>query len=119
MTIEECYNAFGGNYRDVLQRLIKEERVERFLKRFPEQDMITPIEKSIEEKDYKQAFLDAHTLKGLCATLGMSKLYKSVSDLTECLRPAHDEKPPLGKPENFLKDVKKDYKLTTDMIALL
>ena len=119
MTIEECYNAFGGNYQDVLQRLIKEERVERFIKRFPTQDMITPIEKSIEEKDYKQAFLDAHTLKGLCATLGMSKLYKSVSNLTECLRPAHDEKPTLGNPKDFIKEVKEDYKLTTDMIAIL
>ena len=119
MTIEECYNAFGGNYRDVLQRLIKEERVERFIKAFPTQDMITPIEKSIEVQDYKQAFLDAHTLKGLCATLGISKLYKSVSDLTECLRPAHDEKPPLGNPQDFLNIAKADYKLTVDTISKL
>ena len=119
MTIEECYNAFGGNYRDVLQRLIKEERVERFIKRFPTQDMITPIEESIENKDYKQAFLDAHTLKGLCATLGISKLYKSVSDLTECLRPAHDEKPTLGDPVAYIQAVKEDYKLTVDTIAKL
>lgn len=115
MTLEECYNAFGGNYRDVLNRLIKEERVERFIKAFPTQDMITPIEKEIAAKDYKQAFLDAHTLKGLCATLGISQLYKSVSDLTESLR---DEKL-IPNPLPLLEKVKEDYKLTVDTIHLL
>lgn len=115
MTLEECYNAFGGNYRDVLARLIKEERVERFIKAFPTQDMIGPIEKEIKEKNYKQAFLDAHTLKGLCATLGISKLYKSVSDLTEALRGDEIKENPIP----LLEIVKEDYKLTIDTIAKL
>lgn len=115
MTLEECYNAFGGNYRDVLARLIKEERVERFIKSFPSQDMISPIEKSISEKNYKQAFFDAHTLKGLCATLGLSKLYKSVSELTESMRGEELS----GDPVALLKAAKEDYKLTVDTIAKL
>lgn len=115
MTLEECYNAFGGNYRDVLARLMKEERVERFIKSFPTQDMVTPIEKSIEEGNYKQAFLDSHTLKGVCATLGISRLYKSVSDLTECMRGPELH----GNPIDLLKVVKEDYKLTKDIIAQL
>lgn len=115
MTLEECYNQFGGNYRDVLQRLIKEERVERFIRAFPTEDMITPIEKKIAEKDYSQAFLDAHTLKGLCATLGISRLYKSVSELVESIRNGELHSDPIP----FLEAVKADYKLTVETIAML
>ena len=36
MTLEQCYLAVGGDYADVLARLRKEERVRKFLLRFPE-----------------------------------------------------------------------------------
>lgn len=115
MTLEECYNSFGGNYRDVLSRLLKEERVEKFLKAFPQQDVISPIEKALAAGDYKNAFMHAHSLKGICATLGISRLYKSSSDLTEAMRNGVVVEDPLP----LLEIVKADYKQTVESIALL
>ena len=115
MTLEECYNAFGGNYRDVLSRLLKEERVSKFLKAFPSQDVITPIQNALDAKDYKNAFLAAHSLKGICATLSISRLYKSSSDLTESIRDGIVKEDPLP----LFEKVKKDFKDTCDKIALL
>ena len=31
MTVQQCYEAFGGNYQDVISRLRTDERVARFL----------------------------------------------------------------------------------------
>lgn len=115
MTLEECYNAFGGNYRDVLARLLKEERIEKFLKAFPDQDVISPIESALEAGDYKNAFMHAHSLKGICATLGISKLCKSASDLTEAIRNGEVKEDPIP----LFEIVKSDYKQTIDSISLL
>ena len=115
MTIEECYNTFGGNYTDVLSRLLKEERVEKFLKAFPSQDVIAPIQNALDAKDYKNAFLAAHSLKGICATLSITHLYKSSSDLTESIRGGIVKEDPLP----LFEKVKQDFKDTCDAIALL
>ena len=115
MTLEECYNAFGGNYRDVLNRLLKEERVEKFLKAFPSQDVITPLQTALDAKDYKNAFMQAHSLKGVCATLSISRLYKSSSDLTESIRDGIVKEDPLP----LFEKVKQDFIDTCNAIAQL
>ena len=35
MTVKECYEAIGADYEEVLRRLANEERVARFLLKFP------------------------------------------------------------------------------------
>lgn len=115
MTVEECYNSFGGNYRDVLSRLMKEERVEKYLKLFPSEDVITPLEKSLNDKDYKNAFMQAHSLKGMCATLGISRLFKSSSDLTESIRNGEVKEDPIP----LFNKVKEDYTETVNAIKKL
>ena len=115
MTLEECYNEIGGNYIDVLKRLLKEERVLKFVKTFPSQDVITPIETALNNKDYKNAFMASHSLKGVCATLSFSRLFKSSSDLTECLRGDEITEDPIP----LFKILKENYKETVDAISKL
>lgn len=35
MTVKDCYEAIGADYQEVLRRLANEERVKRFLLKFP------------------------------------------------------------------------------------
>ena len=64
MTIQECYENIGANYDEILGRIGKAERIEKFLKLFLKDDSYPGLCKAMEEKDYKQAFACAHNLKG-------------------------------------------------------
>lgn len=45
-----------------------------FLKRFPDEDRITPIKAAVSEKDFEKLAQSAHKLKGVSANLGMIPL---------------------------------------------
>ena len=46
-------------------------------------DLLT---QSMEEENYAEAFRAAHTIKGVCQNLGLTKLLNSSSELAEALR---------------------------------
>ena len=86
MTLEECYSRIGGDYRDVLRRLDREERVVRFLSRFPEEESYPKLCAALEAENPEEAFRAAHSLKGICMNLGLTPLFHSTDALTEELR---------------------------------
>lgn len=86
MTLRECYESFGGNYNDVLTRLVDDKRVEKFALKFLNDGSYGFLKESLDKKDYNEAFRAAHTLKGVCQNLSFEALYKSVFEVTEALR---------------------------------
>lgn len=86
MDIKQCYNSFGGDYEDAYLRLLSDERIERFLKKFVEIDDFGKMTAALSQKDYQEAFMRAHDLKGTSSNLGFTDLYKSSSTLCEALR---------------------------------
>ena len=58
----------------------------RFLGRFCEDTTFAALEQAIAGGDAQQAFLHAHTLKGLCAQLGVIALLEPLCALCSCLR---------------------------------
>lgn len=91
MDLKECFDAFGGNYNDVMSRLLTEERVRKFLFMFLKDTSFNELEAAMERKDYDSAFRFAHTLKGVCANLGIEKLGETASEITEALRAKDNE----------------------------
>ena len=102
MTLEECYNALGGSYADVLSRLMNDKMITKYLGKFTEDTSYNDIFAALEAKDYETAFRAAHTLKGL--NLGLEKLYKSAYVVTEALRGKTDETTPA-----MLEELKANY----------
>ena len=86
MTIKECYDAFGGNYDEVVSRLRTDERVEKFLLRVADDGSYKLLCESIATGNADEAFRAAHTLKGVCMNLSITRLAESASALTEVLR---------------------------------
>lgn len=86
MLFNEYYKAIGGNYEAVKQHIPIDELIEKFLVDFLTEPSYDTICHALEQKDYKEAFRVVHSLKGLCANLGFTRLEKSASDLTELLR---------------------------------
>lgn len=115
MELKEVYERVQGNYDGVMGRLLTEDRVKKFLIKFLDNDMSLNITNALDANDYETAFREAHTLKGVCANLGLDKLQNSSSDLTESLRN--------GKPDtditSLVEAMKADYKLTVEVLNTL
>lgn len=114
MDIKECYQAFGGDFDNVLERLGSEGFIKRMLLRFPDDKSYQMIVDGIESGDAELAFRGAHTLKGVCANLDFTKLCEYSSELTECLRGRT-----LKGYEEALSDVTRQYQITIDAIKEL
>lgn len=79
MTIQECYEAIGGNYEDVLRRLRSEALIRKFTLKFLEDQSYSLLKQALGDNNYEEAFRGAHTLKGVCQNLSFDRLYE-VSD---------------------------------------
>ena len=116
MTVQECYEAFGGNYQEVISRLRTDERVVRFLQKVVSDGSYKLLCDSIASGNADEAFRAAHTLKGVCMNLSITRFAESATALTEALREKRaitDDLLPL------LEKVKEDYELTINSILQL
>lgn len=86
MELKEFYTRCKGNYDGVMQRLISEERVKKFLRLFLEDDSYTGLLAAIDKKDFQSAFRCVHNLKGVSSNLNLDSLYSVSSELCEYLR---------------------------------
>ena len=116
MTVKECYEVFGGNYEEVLNRLRADDRIMRFLKMALNDGSYQLLIDSIDTNNADEAFRAAHTLKGVCGNLSITKLGESSSALCEYLR----EKRVIDDTVlAMLPKVKEDYELTINSIKQL
>ena len=86
MTVQECYNAIGGDYQDALRRLGADERIKKFLLMFIKDHNFSDLKTALAQDDYEAAFMAAHTIKGIALNLGLTTLAAVDSELTEILR---------------------------------
>ena len=86
MNIKGCYEAFGGDYDDVLARLSKEERVEKYILRFLDDQSFEQLKVALTEGNMELAFRAAHTLKGVAQNLSLTPIFEIDFELTETLR---------------------------------
>lgn len=77
MILENFYAKIGGNYNEVLERLLSEKRITSFVIRFLDDNSFETLCQYLDNKDYDSAFNSAHNLKGLAQNLGFTKLAKS------------------------------------------
>lgn len=87
MTTEEFYKEIGGDYADISSRIPSDIVINQFLLKFPADPSYAALAAARERRDIKGAFLSAHTLRGVAATLGLKKLTETVAMLTDALRP--------------------------------
>lgn len=114
MDLKEFYDKVGGNYDAIMGRLMKEDRIKKYVYKFLDDTTFDTLCKSMEEDNIEEAFRAAHTIKGLCQNLDLLTLFQSSHDMAEALRN--------GKTDNadsILEQVKKDYELTLSAIKEL
>ncbi len=112
MTLQELYEAIGGDYSEVLGRMLKEERVTKFVGMFLRDPSFGQLEEAMEKGDYEEAFKAAHTLKGVCGNLSLSRLAGVDIEVTEALRGGAD----IEKAKALMPDLKGCYQDTVAQI---
>ena len=86
MTVQSCYAAMGGDYADVFGRLRTDERIQKFLSLFLKDTSFSDLTVAVKGGHAEDAFRAAHTLKGICGNLSLTKLLNVIVELTEMLR---------------------------------
>lgn len=113
MTIKECYEKMGGDYDDVVNRLRTDERIKRFLLKVADDKSFDELCSALAAHDVDTAFRAAHTLKGVCSNLSITRLFNSASALTEELRGKTEYSADF---EPLLEKVRADYEVTVACI---
>lgn len=111
MTLQDCYTAMGGDYTDVVARLRSDRLVRKFVLKFLDDGSFDLLCRSLEEKQYEEAFRAAHTIKGMCQNLSFNRLLASSSRLTEALRPGWT-----AEVDALFQEVSADYQDTVAAI---
>ena len=114
MTIQECYAQLGGSYEDVCTRLPSQRLVEKFVAKFPNDESYNTLCEAMAQQNRTEAFRAAHTLKGVAANLGFTRLMNSASQLTEALRPEGAAVSQISP--SLMETVTQDYRTTMDAI---
>lgn len=114
MTLQEFYSAIGGDYEGVLSRLLKEERIMKYVLKFLDDKSYDTLCVKIAEGDYEEAFRASHTIKGVASNLGFNRLFDSSHALTEELRGGNAP----ANMDNF-ELLKKTYAETVEAIHAL
>ena len=118
MTIKDFYRLINEDYTEVLGRLMNERIVTKFVCKFVQDPTYSNLEQALQQHQAEEAFIAAHTLKGLCLNLGFSHLGKIVSDLTELLRPKDDT---INSPivSELSNQIRTEYQAIIKAIALI
>ena len=111
MKLEELYQKIGGDLETVMKRIPSEAMIGKFVRKYANDPTYNRLTAAVEAKNWKDAFLAAHTLKGVAQNLG---LQKSASALTEAVRGAV----PLTD-ESLFEEVCKDQKEIVEAIEKL
>ncbi len=117
MDLREFFLLVGGDYDEITARLLSERIILKYVLRFKDDTSLEELRTAFEQKNTEVAFRIAHTLKGVCSTLGLGNLYKYSYELTEVLR--NQNNIDMKKAEELFLLVEKYYIETKDLINKL
>lgn len=79
--------ASGIDLDTTLDRFMNNEDLyEKFLSKFLDDTNFTELKENLKAKKYEKAYANAHTLKGVCANLGLDSLYSVLVPMVDELR---------------------------------
>lgn len=108
MGLKEFYQEVGGDFENVVGRFGgMEAMVKRFLGKFAQDGSYQKLVEAVEQKDEKAIEAAAHTLKGVCSNLGISRLQQLTEEIMFHVRAGK----PVDEVPAMLEPVKKEYAL--------
>ena len=113
--LNRFYEKVGGDAKEIVARLGGNTAlVKRFLGKFAQDSSFGDLCNALNENDTETAFRSAHTMKGVCANLGLQKLFEKASHITELLRAGN-----LEDAKVYLPELTEEYKATLQALTEL
>ena len=109
MTVKELYEHIAGDYDDVLARLCSDALITRILAKFLDDTTCPDLIDAWSRGDEKAAFEAAHAAKGVCMNLAFTKLGFLASEITEALRPGHENLRANTDVDALVKELSAEY----------
>ena len=94
MTLLEFDAEVGGYYVEAQRRLMKEERIIKYLKLLAQDTTMSDLKEAVATGNREKAFRAAHTLKGITGNLALTRFAAAASALCEQLRPLKEDADP-------------------------
>ena len=116
MTIQELYQAIGGDYEQALKVLRVEKLVDKHIRKYTKHGVVEALLAAGETMDPNQLFETAHAVKGVSANLGLKGLSEAASAITEEFRPGHSRTLSDAEIAEKLKAVAELYRQTAEGI---
>lgn len=109
--MERLLNA-GINPDSAIERFMGNEALYiKYLLRFADDDNYQKLCRSMEKEDCKSAFMAAHTLKGVCGNLSITRMEQLLRNQVEYLRNGD-----LKKASNMMEPLEKEYESVRNAI---
>ena len=86
MNLKKFYESMDVDYSRVLNRLRREQLIEKYLHLFVKDENFEVLNKSVESEDYESAFRAAHSIKGVALNLDLKPVAETASVLVEYFR---------------------------------
>ena len=105
--------SWGADIQTSLERFMDDEELYLgFIKKFPETSQMDKLTQLIIDKDYENAVLEAHTLKGVTGNLGLVPLYEGLTEIINDMRAGN-----YGIIENKYKSIRDNYNAVCIIIS--
>lgn len=115
MNLEDFYKGRKEDYSVILGRFMGNENLlKKFVKNFPDDPTYGDLCQAMEEKDWKQVEMSAHTLKGVAANLSFTQLFRASADLVNVMRRQETD-----KADGLFSEVQKTYEELVQDISRL
>ena len=90
MTVQELYQQIDGDYEAAKRVMMMDQMISRFIVKFLDDKTYDRLMAAGESMDPAALFEAAHTLKGVAANLGLTKIGALSSEVTEEFRPGKE-----------------------------
>lgn len=115
MTVEELYRQIG-NYTDAKSRLMNDRLISKFVVKFLDDPSFAGLQAAWQQQNDGEIFRHAHTLKGVCANLALTRLTELSSTITEAYRPGQTTTESRASVSSVMDALGEEYERVTGLI---
>ena len=116
MTVQELYQQIDGDYDAAKKIMMMDQMIGRFIVKLADDRTYEKLEAAGAAMDPAALFETAHTLKGVAANLGLTKLSAMASGITEEFRPGKERTMSDEQVKEKLEEIRALYGKTMDGI---
>ena len=116
MTIQELYSEIGGDYDQAIRVLRVDKLIDKHIKKLPNNGVVDGMIEAGNRMDPTELFEKAHSMKGVCANLGLTELSGLASEIAEEYRPGNSRTLSDAEVTERIEKISEIYKRTVEGI---